>query len=52
MHKLLIWHNNDKGAVKKVMRALSANPQLKAAHEWFSTASVTGGSANVAVTDQ
>jgi len=39
MRNLLVWHNNDKGAVKKVARALSSNPHLKAAHEWLSTAS-------------
>lgn len=38
MHNLLVWHNNDKNAVKKVARTLSSNPQLKAAHEWLATA--------------
>jgi hypothetical protein len=46
LHQLLVWHNNDKAAVKKVAKALSSNLQLKAAHDWFSIASASFSSEN------
>jgi hypothetical protein len=38
IYKLLVWHNNDKNAVKKVENTLSSNPQLRVAHEWLAKA--------------